>query len=212
MLLILALRRGEVPEASISEVLANAGARKDRTVKWSHPDHPIICSIKNGSTLDAKLGALGGQLTRTLADAALLAGALDFIRTHDVRRGAAGDLAYLRDPVIDVASASVASAIGHTNRSHFAGVTAEYVGERVRDLWAPRINTEFQDPFGVDFAEDKSMPIKRSKFSREQVDIIVEEYHMKHPDVALTRNSIVKKHHQDNAEAWRQQQKESLGQ
>ena len=97
LLLIVALRLGNVQAVTVDEVLRNAAARNDKTIQWVHPKRPVLCAFGPGiSRVLADKPANSHQLSHTMAHAAPIAGFLTTtIRSHDLRRGTAQDAANL---------------------------------------------------------------------------------------------------------------------
>ena len=58
---------------------------------------------------------------------------------HDLRRGAAQEIANLEHKPAGVANAAVASSSGHSRRSLANGVTDTYVGPNSTDFWEARV-------------------------------------------------------------------------
>jgi len=108
VLLIVALRLGMVYGTTIREVLQHAAARHDRMVQWKHPERPVLCQMRKRSgplALDKPLPAV--QLTAFLRQVALVAGVLDRVSSHAVRRGAIRDSAHLKEAVAGVATTTL---------------------------------------------------------------------------------------------------------
>lgn len=51
LLLILALRLGNVAETSIDDLLKNTAQRNNRTVLWRYPDRPVLCAFSSVAIL-----------------------------------------------------------------------------------------------------------------------------------------------------------------
>jgi hypothetical protein len=169
LLLILALRLGYVSGTTISEVLNNAQSRRDKTVVWTEPERPVFCAFgANGTALLQEKPAGNHQLTQTLALAGPLAGFLTPIRSHDLRRGSARDLANLDKEIKGVATPSVAAAMGHSNATHIKGLTARYVGPISDSTWSPRLGKEYQDPYGIEVT-DAVFSRKRKKLGSAEI-------------------------------------------
>lgn len=154
LLLILALRLGQVSGTAIDEVLNKAQSRRDKTVVWTEPERPVFCAYESqGTALRQEKPAGNHQLTQTLALAGPLAGFLTPIRSHDLRRGSARDLANLDTEIKGVATPTVAAAMGHSNAAHAKGVTARYVGPVTDSTWSTRLEKGYQDPHGIEVTD-----------------------------------------------------------
>ena len=129
LLLVLALRLGNVAATNIDDLLTSTQSCADKTIKWTHPERPVMCAIgRCGAKLDVDEPASSEQLTSILGQAGLAAGVLAKIRSHDIRRGAARDSAQL-DRIDSVSSVEVATTLGHSFKTYSTGVTADYIGD-----------------------------------------------------------------------------------
>jgi len=154
LLLVLALRLGHVSGTTIEEILNKAQSRRDKTVVWTEPERPVFCAYgPQGSALRQEKPAGNHQLTHTLALAGPLAGFLTPIRSHDLRRGSARDLANLDTEIKGVATPTVAAVMGHSNATHTKGVTARYVGPISDSTWSTRLEKGYQDPYGIEVTD-----------------------------------------------------------
>jgi hypothetical protein len=168
LLLILALRLGHVSGTTIYEILNNAQSRRDKTVVWTKPERPVFCAIESaGTALQQDKPAGNHQLTSILALAGPLAGFLTPIRSHDLRRGSARDLANLEEDIKGVATPAVAAAMGHSNVTHIRGLTARYVGPVSDSAWSRRLEEEYQDPYGIEVTDAVFLKKRQSLNSAE---------------------------------------------
>jgi hypothetical protein len=150
LLLILALRLGNVAAKTIGDVLVHAQSRRDKTVVWKHAERPVFCVLAgSGAALDLDKPAGNHQLTQTLATVGPIAGFLTPVRSHDLRRGSGRDIANLKEGVKGIATPAVAAALGHTNASHLRGVTSEYVGAISESTWSKRLRENYRDEYGI---------------------------------------------------------------
>jgi hypothetical protein len=123
-------------------------------VRWVKGEQPVFCAIGgNGSALLSSKPAGNHQLTQTLASVGLMAGLLTPVRSHDLRRGSAKDLAHLGVRIKGIATDEVAAGLGHSKASHARGVTTKYVGAIDDDLWAKRVDASFEKPFGIEITD-----------------------------------------------------------
>lgn len=81
----------------------------------------------------------------------MIAGVLAPLALHDLRYGAAKDLANLT--IIEgesrLPSDAVANALGHLIRAQHAGITSRYIGSHT-DTWTPRVNAMYENPFSTE--------------------------------------------------------------
>jgi hypothetical protein len=176
LLLIVALRLGNVRGKTIDEALCSAAERRDKTIQWLHTDRPVLCAFGNvGSSVQSDKPAGNHQLTQTCAQAAPLAGFLEKIRAHDLLRGAARDAANIIRSVKGHATPAVAVLIGHSEKSHLQGVTASYVGGLAEDVWTKRVEENFEDMFCMDTTDDSFVNVKRRKLGPSEITDICEK-------------------------------------
>ena len=169
-LIILALRTGAVAQHSIEEL---ERAAETKPVTWSAPGRPVLCAFKQqGSMLIMEQPATNAQLLKTLRSACDLAGMLQVPVTHDVRRGAAADVAHLPSSLRGASTTDSARVLGHQSSSRESGLTARYIGGIREDTWKKRLASDFEDDFGPTFAE---APFKRARQSTTKVKEICEE-------------------------------------
>ena len=111
----------------------------------------------------------------------LAAGVLDRITSHDVRRGAFRDAAYLKGPVLGVETACPALMGGHSKKAEDAGLTREYVGS----LQAPIYNLRAAEPFVDRLApEFGASPMKFRLNTIADVDKYMDEHGMDKSNLA----------------------------
>lgn len=95
-----------------------------------------------------------------------LAGIYVGVNLHDLRRGLARDIVYLRNaPKPNVAEA--ASALGHDDATMRSGVTNDYIGPDKRDMYSERLQQQdlVEEPFGIGMID---APFKRRKHTAPQ--------------------------------------------
>ncbi|THV86826.1 hypothetical protein D6D29_01203 [Aureobasidium pullulans] len=139
---VMALRTGATVATSIDELMEQTLARSDRTVRWAHPDRPVLCEFANdqGRGLVVERPAFVTQLNNTLQAAARAIGVTVKVTAHDLRRGAAQDTARLATPT---GIESAAAVLYHKPGSIASGVTQRYVGTIGSTNWEKR--TELED-------------------------------------------------------------------
>ena len=78
-----------------------------------------------------------------------------------------------------MANAPVAAALGHSCKTHLAGVTADYVGSISEDLWTAMIEEDYNDPFSanignIPYVSEPRMK-ERMKLSQSEITTICTE-------------------------------------
>ncbi|KFY24325.1 hypothetical protein V493_05304 [Pseudogymnoascus sp. VKM F-4281 (FW-2241)] len=169
LLLILALRSGNIDAAvSIEQVIAKAQSRRDRKVIWKNPLQPVVCAITpQGAALQLNKPAHRTQISRNIADGGLLAGVLAPLTSHDLRRGAARDIANMKHSFKGLATEAIATVLGHSKKAYDRGTTARYVGPASAELWQPRVQESFDDPYGLEVTS--TLYLKRKKLGTNEV-------------------------------------------
>jgi hypothetical protein len=94
--------------------------------------------------LDMSRPASATTSLRFLQRAAELVGMLERPWTHNIRRGAAADIALLKDASRNTNNRAWRS-INHSMASANHGVTDAYIGYDARDSWAERLTTQQQE-------------------------------------------------------------------
>jgi len=154
IILIHALRIGNVDGTNIEEVLAKANRRRDKTVIWKRGDLPLVAALCNfGTGLDLSKPAAGPQVSNTISRAGLLAGILGKLRSHDMRYGSAADLAYMKDGTLRPGLGRVAAELNHSHKALTTGITRKYAGDSSVDSWSKRAQENHRDLFDLQIAE-----------------------------------------------------------
>lgn len=148
LVVILALRIGNIAARSYAEVITLMKSRVDRRMIWLHPEWPLISGKKPRSVLQIGTPAGPKQMGETLTKAALLAGYHEKLVTHDVRRGATKDLS-LTDLSVGSTTDGVAMRLGHSHGAQQMGVTRRYVGAPTYSDWGKRLALDDDDPFEI---------------------------------------------------------------
>lgn len=98
-------------------------------MQWTNQLDPITPAIVKQNFLDFTSPAGIHKVAKSVRAAGLLAGILTPLNTHDIRAGAARDVAKLPSGVIKgVADTTVAKTLGHNHKTLYKGVTDSYVG------------------------------------------------------------------------------------
>ena len=181
MLLIVALRAGNVVGTTIQEVLDAARKRSDRRIIWRNCDLPVIRAILlAGTGLHATNAAPTNQMTITLKDSGLEAGVIANLSAHDLRRGAARDTAHSKQfatgVATGVATGLVAATLGHSHTAFHRGTTNVYTGSMTMDVWKPRVADNYVDDFGTSILPKSSM--KKKPRTPEEISALCERYGM----------------------------------
>ena len=110
--------------------------------------------------LDLGKAASEKQLLKTLREGCHLIGLVASIVAHDLRRGAAAEIAHLHREFRGTSIASAAAVLGHSSSLRDQEVTKKYVGHIRDDTWKRRLEADFEDDFGPDIARQ---PFKRAR-------------------------------------------------
>ncbi|KAF4631385.1 hypothetical protein G7Y89_g6747 [Cudoniella acicularis] len=177
LILILALRSGNIAGAeSIEKALELARARKSKTIVWAHPERPLACAfVKRGVALLPEKVAHRNQISVTLAEGGMVAGVIASLTSRALRYGAARDVANLPGNIKGTATRAVADELGHSTEAFNKGITATYVGARSIDTWTPRLENDFQDPFGPQISETTPLLGKRKRHSEAEITQLCQE-------------------------------------
>ena len=204
LLLIVALRLGNVQAVTIDEVLRNAAARNGKTIQWVHPKRPVLCAFGAGtSRVLADKPANSHQLSNTMAHAAPIAGFLTTtIRSHDLRRGAAQDAANLESKIKGHATDAVAEYLGHNDTK----TTKRYIGGIRDSVYTMRVGENFQDPFNL--ATTDSRYVKRRRLDPAVITEMCEKEGLD-PSVVKNRSAMCDKVTAESLEAWVSEANES---
>ncbi len=152
LLVAYALRIGAVTEKTWEELVRAVVQRPNKRFIWTTPEWPVFFALTRSERLDFPKPARADQQGRFLKHAASLVGMLQRPVSHDVRRGAAADIASLKD---SINVEGVRRSLGHTNAARGMGITDKYMGRLKGDSWAARIEGSANAPddeFGVQFA------------------------------------------------------------
>ncbi|KAK4956110.1 hypothetical protein LTR66_013382 [Elasticomyces elasticus] len=117
MFIIYAIRTGDVPETDWNTLIHSMSRRPSKTLIWSDPTLPVFRAYgKNGACLLSDAAPANQQL-QNLREAADLVGLIEPLWTHDLRRGAAQDIANLRSPIPGHSDEPTRRALGHTHKA-----------------------------------------------------------------------------------------------
>jgi hypothetical protein len=143
LILIWALRIGAVQETSWAQLMANIQARASKRVVWVKPDFPLVCGSEPG-VHTFRFDTPGSQATvaKSLEKGAKLIGLLAIPATHDIRRGAARELAHLPQTLPGTNEHAARIGLGHSRETLGMDHTDEYVGGSGADTWNMRLRNK----------------------------------------------------------------------
>ena len=172
LLLIHALRTGVLEATSYENILEKARVRHDKLILWAKPSRPVVSAYTGpGTQLAVDKPAMARQINTNLQAMADIAGVLDHVVSHDLRRGAARDFAYLPNSGGMTASMTTAGAhLRHSEMSREKSLTIKYVGHQRGSTIAARLEASKDtdtDNFSLNFAH---RPFKRKKATKEETD------------------------------------------
>jgi hypothetical protein len=140
LLLVLALRLGNVVETTIEGLIQHTAGQDSRIVVWTFPDRPVLCAFSSsGATIMPDRPAGTHQLSQIMAQAALAAGFTEQLCPHDLRRGAARDTAHTYGRAEEMASSAATTLLGYSLTPANRKLTTHYVGVSDTDGWTERI-------------------------------------------------------------------------
>lgn len=173
ILLIVALRFRHVHGTSLSEVLQHTSMRYNRIVQWKYPKRPVLCQMRTWGSLELEKPTPAQQLTNSLRQIALVAGILDRVVSHDVRRGAMRDVAYLKKSIASVGTAAAALIAGHSRMSEAQGIINRYVGALQVPVFNLRAKAGFVNRLAPRFA---SSPVQLRPSTTREVDAYMDKH------------------------------------
>ena len=129
----------------------------NKTVHWLYPERPVLPSFL-GNRLVPDKPAECSQIRETVIRAGKLAGITAQIVGHDLRRGAAADIALIKEPDQGFTTMPVAMSLGHSRKSHSMGTTDKYAGSTQHDFWLSRVK---EQPVNLDAPSTANSYIER---------------------------------------------------
>jgi hypothetical protein len=189
LLIIHALRHGLVHGSTIEEVLQHAADAPNGRVKWLFPNYPIVSAFNNLAKKGCKLDKPAGtsQLLQTIKQMAVVSGILTRVTTHDIRLGAAQDIAHL-SPAKDgsgFTTNEVHQFLGYNDASYQAGTTEGYVGRPTREFYNDRADRQYESHFGPQFSETGAHDIIKKRISEQEI----QEWQQRNEPTKDDRNS-----------------------
>jgi hypothetical protein len=140
LLLVLALRTGNVTETSITTLLETTRKRWNRTVAWVDGKRPVLCAKDSGHTLLLNRPAPSDALRQFMQNASGLVGMLKLPGAHDVRRGAAFETNAIAATSNIGGNDRAASLLGHSSKAR--DLTARYIGGAVDSRFEERLEVD----------------------------------------------------------------------
>ncbi|KAJ5602693.1 hypothetical protein N7537_005649 [Penicillium hordei] len=133
LIIIVAFRTGQL-DTTLEGLLGAMKRRPDKWVVFRYPQWPLVCSVDHYRP-DFDQVAKPQMINHFLKAMGNAAGVTESLTYHDLRRGAARDIAHLpMDRLVVTSENVVAGAIGHSRRAMEQGVTQKHAGARRRDL------------------------------------------------------------------------------
>lgn len=80
---------------TLPQLIQKTMSRHDRTVQWAFPERPILCAYTSNGVLLINDPAQDVQVMTALNRAGSVCGISTRLRTHDIRRGTAAEVARL---------------------------------------------------------------------------------------------------------------------
>ncbi|KAI4647927.1 hypothetical protein J4E93_004338 [Alternaria ventricosa] len=170
LLVVMALRSGNVAETSIESLLATTRARRNKTMLWKDPTLPILRASNAGHALTYDSPAPESQLRTVLQRASSLGGLLTTPGTHDIRRGVAFEAHHLPSTKETSSHERARRLLGHTNSMAQSGVTQDYIGGAVSGLMEERLQADWTKMPATRLHEQSQLEYKKPKFSTEEVE------------------------------------------
>lgn len=167
LIIVMALRTGAVAETSWDALYVAMRGRSPKAIEWAHPERPLFNAYLKGAVgLDFSRPAIAKQQAATLQLAGELIDLLSTPWTHDLRRGAAADIAHLPQPLLfGTSTPAVGRALGHLPNATEMAVTDGYIGRSREDNWSLRLDAAekniMPDNFGLTFGATPFRPRKR---------------------------------------------------
>ncbi|OHE93642.1 hypothetical protein CORC01_11045 [Colletotrichum orchidophilum] len=205
-ILVLALRVGQVKQRSyetLHEACKNSLATPlNGEIVWENPQWPLLGAFTIGLNLiqfDKPAGVQ--QIGTTLRQAADLVGMVIPPVTHDIRRGAAADLA-AANLDSQASTTHVGRRLNHTTSSRDTALTDHYIGPRLVDDLKPRLqaldNSNILD-FGPRLAQEPYTPM--GKLRPEPVNEACVHYNLD-PTILSERYAAAKRMREQHRTDW----------
>lgn len=141
LVIIWSLRIGAISETSWEGLVQSLRARQSHKVVWAFPMYPVFPRLRHGRDLvfDLTKPAKASAGNVILANASKLIGLIEKPTGHDLRRGAARDLAHIPVMLPGTNHEAARSILGRSVAAMDSGLTAHYVGKPGVDSWALRL-------------------------------------------------------------------------
>ncbi|KAH3949456.1 hypothetical protein HBI24_049340 [Parastagonospora nodorum] len=142
LLIIMALRTGNVDQTSWDDLAKVTKRRQNRTIVWKDPALPVLRALKSSHAIILDTPSPASQMNNTLRKASALVGLLSVPSSHDLRRGVASETYHLNSHGSTDGEARVAKVLNHTHKAKIIGVTANYIGEVMNGRHEERLLAE----------------------------------------------------------------------
>ena len=174
LLIVMALRTGNVDETSIEALLNSTRQRRNKTIMWKDGSLPVLKAANAGHALKLDVAAPESQLRRVLQQAAALVGVLAVPGTHDMRRGTAFEMHNLPSTEDTGSEQRARNIMGHTHNAAFRGTTSNYIGGARSSLLEERLQTDWSRSNMTAAHSQAPRIYKEPEFSTTEVDLYLQ--------------------------------------
>jgi hypothetical protein len=171
IILIIAMRSGNVRFQTMDQLLLHTSARHDKLVQWSFPDRPVLCAMSGrlSQTVDYDSLAPKQRGNRAMVHALEIMGVTDHASSHATRFGVASDLSKIPFKPAGHSNDQIADVLAHSHESRGSGVTEVYTGSYTQaDTWTARVAlTPADTPFSKlihateEYTAESSRPVSK---------------------------------------------------
>ncbi|KAE8869679.1 hypothetical protein PTNB29_00023 [Pyrenophora teres f. teres] len=199
LILVMALRTGNVEENTIEDLIATTKKRRGRSVVWKDPTLPLLAKATTGHVLKLSEPATTTQGQTIFRKATDLLGVLNVCGTHDIRRGVASETHTLSATKNFDGEARTAKLLNHSHSSTFRGVTASYIGEAVESRLEERLD-ESMGNMAQDAAKIAAMSYQAVHINKNDIQKYLLDNGL--PDTESSRRKARRCMDKANREAW----------
>ncbi|KAI1348624.1 hypothetical protein F5Y01DRAFT_328306 [Xylaria sp. FL0043] len=199
--LVHALRTGAVKQTSWHELRQAISKRKK--LIWAHPGRPVLCAVKPGPylSLDVKKPLRARSNARILREISIVGGVVQPIIPHDIRRGAAKEVARLPADLGRVGvTESARLLLGHSFATAESGITQDYIGDLELDIWTSRVEMTVQQ--GTKHVLEVAAPPPKRRLAADKIDNKCAEQD-RDPQDKTSRRHAAHLLHKEDLEQWR---------
>jgi hypothetical protein len=197
LLMVHALRNGQVNALTIEEILQQMAAEPSRTLVWTNPSWPIIPAITSGGVrLEFPTPASTNQLHKSLLETGHIGGVIRDLWLHDLRRGSAFDNKNIKGLNAGV-GAKVAASLGHSMNAFHKGTTALYADRE--SVFIPNFKEQQlrENPFGPKIS---AVPYKQQRIATH----LINQAAIEHPP-ELNRRQLVTRIRNEQKRKWEEE-------